>query len=164
MGQSKAVVSISFRWHVSIGDWFRPELPQDDSGLHPIKQVRRTPADSGIKSPERWWPGPCCTTRHYISGCSPIQFAPWNTNQALMSPWSVLGNKVKPPQMFCVRWPPPPKKKRGKEMFFDPRAGNRNTEVLQLIVNKKGSKEKQSSFIIYNVGFSSQSSLSCEPW
>lgn len=131
MGQSTAGVSISFRWHVSIGYWFRPELPQDDSGLHPIKQVRGTPADSGIKSAERWWPGPCCTTRHYISCCSPIQFAPRNTNPALMSLWSVLGNKAKPRQMFGALWSP---KKEGREMFLDPSGGNRNTEVLQLII------------------------------
>lgn len=94
VGRQKAIVSISFRWHVSIGDWFRPELPQDDLSLHPIKEVRRTPADSGIKSTGGWWPVPCHTSRHYISFCTPIQFAPWNTKPPLMSLWSGLGNKV----------------------------------------------------------------------
>lgn len=118
MGQSKAVVSISFRWHVSIADWFRPELPPDDSGLHPIKQVRRTPADSGIKSAERWWPGPGRTIQHYISCCSPIQFAPWNTNPALMSPSSVLGNKTEAHQN--VRCTTVPKKKRVEKCSESP--------------------------------------------
>ena len=46
--RQRAILSISFRWHVLIGDWFKPELPQDDSSLHPIKEVWRTPADSGM--------------------------------------------------------------------------------------------------------------------
>lgn len=122
VGRQTAVVSISFRWHVSIGDWFRPELPQDDLSLHPIKEVRRTPADSGIKSTWGWWPVSCNTTQHYISFCTPIQFAPWNTRPPLMSLWSVLGNKPKSPhQMFSVLWcKKEKKKKRGFFIYLSP--------------------------------------------
>lgn len=102
-GRLKAIVSISFRWHVSIGDWFRPELPWDDLSLHPIKEVRRTPADSGIKSSAGWWPVPCHTTQYYISFCTPIQFAPSNTKPPLMSRWSGLGNQLNIHFTKCAR-------------------------------------------------------------
>ena len=47
-GRQKALVSISFIWHVLIGG---ADLGcgqrHDDSTLHPIKEVQGTPGDSG---------------------------------------------------------------------------------------------------------------------
>lgn len=47
-------------------------------------------------------------------------------------------------------------------MFLDPSAGNRNTEVLQLIVNKKIEK-KNNIALLFTMLAPSQSSSCCDP-
>lgn len=93
VGRRRAIVSISFGWHVSIGEWFRSEISQDELSLHPIKEVRRTPADNGIKSAGGWLPVFCHTSQHYIGFCTQYNLHRGTKKPPLMCLLSVLGNK-----------------------------------------------------------------------